>query len=255
MDNNNLQLGFSKLYGASVFDRESRKQKAQKALAILEDRLGDISRLDALDIGCSAGNSTIWYAQRFRHVVGADIDAAAVGHAYRHNRAPNIDYYVMDAQRLSFADNSFDVVICTHIYEHVPDASKLLREIGRVLKPRGVCYFTAANRLSLIEPHYRLPLLSVVPKRVSHAYLRLLNRGKFYYENHLTYWGLRRLVAGFDLDDYTMRVVKDPERFRAMDVIAPGSLKQKFSLLLLKTAYWLCPTYLWLLIKTRPPTA
>jgi SAM-dependent methyltransferase len=42
-----------------------------------------------------------------------------------------------DATRLSFNDNSFDVVIGNHILEHIPDDTKAITEIYRVLKPGG----------------------------------------------------------------------------------------------------------------------
>jgi SAM-dependent methyltransferase len=42
-----------------------------------------------------------------------------------------------DATRLSFNDNSFDVVIGNHILEHIPDDKKAMAEIYRVLKPGG----------------------------------------------------------------------------------------------------------------------
>ena len=84
---------------------------------------------------------------------------------------------------------------------------------------------------------------------MAHWYLRLLGRGSFYYENHLTYWGLRKLVSRFELLDYTIKVVEDPVRFHAAEVVRPGSLAQKISRLLLSVVYWACPTYLWLLKK------
>jgi SAM-dependent methyltransferase len=42
-----------------------------------------------------------------------------------------------DATRLSFTDNSFDVVIGNHILEHIPDDKKAMQEMYRVLKPGG----------------------------------------------------------------------------------------------------------------------
>jgi 2-polyprenyl-3-methyl-5-hydroxy-6-metoxy-1,4-benzoquinol methylase len=182
-------------------------------------------------------------------VTGIDIDETAVRHAAARNARPNVGYLVMDSQATALPDQRFDAVVCTHIYEHVPDASRLMREIHRLLRPGGVCFFSAGNRLCWIEPHYRLPLLSVLPRFLADRYLRLLGRGSSYYEKHLTYWGLKKLVSGFELLDYTIKVVEDPARFEAVDVVRPGSLQQKLSRLLLSVVYWACPTYLWLLKK------
>ena len=232
-----------------MFDAASRGQKARKAVAILQDHRPASSELDLLEIGCSAGYGTVVYAEAFRSVTGIDIDEPAVRHAIRVNARPNVRYLVMDSQQTGFPDASFDVVTCTHIYEHVPDARRLMREIHRLLRPRGVCFFSAGNRLCWIEPHYRLPLLSVLPKFLAHRYLRLLGRGSYYYENHLSYWSLEKLVSEFELLDYTLRVVEDPVRFHATDVVRPGSLQQQLSRRLLSAVYWACPTYLWLLEK------
>lgn len=252
MSGRDLQFGFSAAYGRTVLDKDSRRQKAEKVVAVLADHLGDLGELRALDVGCSLGNSTIWYAKRFRRTAAIDIDLPAVARAGRENSAPRLSYGVMSGQELAFADESFDVVICTHVYEHVPDARALLQEIWRLLKPGGVCFFSAGNRLQLVEPHYRLPALSIVPRWMASWYLRMLGRGRFYYEKHLTYWGLRRLVAGFDLIDYTVRVVTEPARFAATDVVEEGSRAQRFALFALRWAYWTCPTYVWLLRK--PPS-
>lgn len=43
----------------------------------------------------------------------------------------------MDIQAMPFAENSFDVVLCNHVLEHVADDLAALREIRRVLKPGG----------------------------------------------------------------------------------------------------------------------
>lgn len=238
------------MHSSTVYNAAGRKKKATKTLAILEDCLGNLEDRTILDIGCAAGLSSRWYARAVESVVGMDIDLPAVSFAKESNSDDNLSFVVMDSQRLGYPESCFDIVICNHIYEHVPDPHILMSEIHRVLKPDGVCFFSAGNRLSLIEPHYHLPLLSVVPKPMAHLYLRLIGRGSHYYETHLTYWGLRKLVSPFELIDYTLRVVRHPEKFNADDVILPGSFQQQVYLGLLKIVYWACPTYIWLLRKS-----
>lgn len=43
----------------------------------------------------------------------------------------------MDIHHIPFEDNSFDVVFCNHVMEHVEDDIKACAEINRVLKPNG----------------------------------------------------------------------------------------------------------------------
>lgn len=251
MTKSSLQLGFSNTYASASFDREGRERKARKVLAILEDGLGSLESLKLLDIGCSTGFMSHQYAKRFREVIAVDVDEPALLFAQESNPADNLKYVAMDSQKLAFPDASFDAVTCTHIYEHVPNPISLMREIHRVLKPGGVCFFSAGNRLSWMEPHYRLPLLSVMPKWLAHIYLRIVQRGHFYYETHLTYWGLRKLVSRFELVDYTVKVVQEPAKFSAEDMITPGSIKQKIILVILAVFYWICPTYLWVLRRSQ----
>lgn len=254
-DADNYQLGFSQLHHDEMFDEGRRRVKANKSLSILGDQLGDLSGLRLLDIGCSTGFMTALYADRFAAVTGVDIDQPAVEFARRNNSAPNIDYQVADAMATELPADSFDVVTCTHIYEHVPDARRLIAEVNRVLRPGGVCLFAAGNRLALIEPHYHLPLLSVIPKPLGSRYLRALGKGEHYYETHLTYWQLTELVAAFERIDYTRRAIAEPDRFWATDLIRPGSRKQRLALHLADHAYWLMPTYLWLLRKPSDTSA
>lgn len=247
------QHGFSLMHPEEMFDTEQRTRKAMKTLSVLSEHLAahgrDPAEMTLLDIGCSTGFLTQVYGTVFGRVVGVDIDEAGVAFATDNNQCPNVDFLVADSMALRLEDNSFDCVTCTHIYEHVPDARRLVSEIHRVLKPGGICYFAAGNRLKFMEAHYRLPLLSAIPKPLGHLYIRLAGKADHYYETHLSLWGLRRLVRDFQVTDYTTWIITDPERFHSTDMLAPGSLKQRLSLLILRAAYWLCPTYIWILRK------
>lgn len=54
----------------------------------------------------------------------------------------DVDYPGEDIQALSFADNSFDLVFCNHVIEHVPDDRKALQQIQRILRPGGKAVIT-----------------------------------------------------------------------------------------------------------------
>jgi len=43
-----------------------------------------------------------------------------------------------DVTALSFPDNTFDVIVCIHVFEHIDNDEKAMREVFRVLKPDGV---------------------------------------------------------------------------------------------------------------------
>jgi ubiquinone/menaquinone biosynthesis C-methylase UbiE len=43
-----------------------------------------------------------------------------------------------DICNLPFADNSYDVILCNHVLEHIPNDTKAMQELYRVLKPNGM---------------------------------------------------------------------------------------------------------------------
>lgn len=142
-------------------------------------------------------------------------------------------------------------VLNMHVYEHVADADRLMAEVHRVLKPGGICYLAAGNRIQWLEPHYRLPLLPVLPHWLAHRYLRVLGRGAHCYERHRTYWGLRRLVRVFRLHDYTRRMIEYPDRFAITYLFAGKGWKIRTAQWAARCAFPLMPSYVWVLEKAK----
>ena len=249
------QERFSETHAGEMYDAASRRLKAAKAVAILQDCLGDLSALRLLDLGCSNGLMTKFYGEAFKEVVGMDIDAPGIAFAQAHNTTPNIRYELSDGMNTGLPDGSMDVVTCTHVYEHVPDAALLLDEIHRVLRPGGACLFIAGNRLTWMEADNHLPLLSVLPRPLADRYMRVTGKGDRYYERTMSVWALRKLVSRFQVRDYSLRVLQEPERFHMTELVRPGSMKQRAAILALRAAYWLSPTFIWMLVKTNPAAA
>lgn len=234
----------------SLYNSDKRIKKADTIVRVCRDftHSEDLSQLDLLDVGSSNGIIDNYLANFFRQVTGIDIDEPAMAHARETFPRGNLRFEPGDAMQIGYPDNSFDVAVCTQIYEHVPDARRMFAEIFRVLKPGGFCYFSGNNRIMFMEPHYRLPLLSVLPRPLAHRYVRLAGKGSHYHELHFSYWTLKRLCKAFHIVDYSAAVVANPERFGVDYMIKKGSLKWQAANLMARYAKWASPL-MWILQK------
>ncbi len=249
MNHRGYQHDFAQSH-AEMYSDEGRVRKAITTRMILAEAFGDrLAHSSVLDVGCSTGIIDSEIAPWVGSLTGIDIDANAIEFARCRHVAPNLTFKLGDAMNIDAPESSFDIVLCAQVYEHVPDASRLMSEIERVLRPGGVCYFAATNRLNPMEQHYKLPFLSVMPVSWAHRYLRMLGRGTYYYERHLTGTQLRRLVSRFEVDDITERILEDPGRYEAAYMFTGRKLV--IARVIKRMAYWAFPGYVWLLWK-RP---
>jgi SAM-dependent methyltransferase/spore maturation protein CgeB len=115
---------------------------------------------DVLDIGCSQGIASILCARRGLTVVGVDIQADRVEYARSERDGEpedvrgRLDFRLADGSALDFPDASFDTVLMGEIVEHSEDASPLLAEAARVLRPQGLLVLTTPFGLSRHHDHY-----------------------------------------------------------------------------------------------------
>jgi SAM-dependent methyltransferase len=100
--------------------------------------LSDQGVESVLDIGCGSGEFAVPLGARLPRLryVGVDVSTAAVRAAQDLSR-PGA-YVAMDAERLLFADASFDAVISLYALEHFTHPQQTLHEMARVLKPGGM---------------------------------------------------------------------------------------------------------------------
>jgi SAM-dependent methyltransferase len=101
-----------------------------------------------LDVGCYDGYVLRQLLARARITgFGVDLAPAAIEKAASLSAGTDLTFMVSDGTLLPFPDESFDVVICSEILEHVGDLDAVIKELARVVAPGGQLYATMPNSL------------------------------------------------------------------------------------------------------------
>lgn len=112
--------------------------------ALLQAELSGHAGARLLDLGCGAGHVSFHVAPLVAEVVAYDLSQAmldVVARAAAERGLGNISTECGAAERLPFADASFDFVFSRYSAHHWSDLGQALREVRRVLKPGGVAAF------------------------------------------------------------------------------------------------------------------
>lgn len=101
-------------------------------------RTGDLKGKILLDLGCGAGESSVFFARKGAHCYAADCSQGMIALTRKLAllHGVEINTCLTNAVELPFANNVFDIVYAANLLHHV-DVHKTLMEIYRVLKPEG----------------------------------------------------------------------------------------------------------------------
>lgn len=151
-----------------------------------------------LDIGCGDGDVTQYLAEAMgtKDTYGLELSEEAVKISVK--KGIKASAHDVGAAPYPFEDDTFDVIYCGEIIEHVFDPEHLISEVKRVLKPTGICVITTPNlagwpnRFALLLGYQPFPT-SVSPHNEG--------LGKLFFKGNEGQWGHIRV--------FTLRALKE----------------------------------------------
>lgn len=103
---------------------------------------------EMIDVGCASGHQVFKAAEICKRVVGVDVGVEFIDTAKKiaaQNNVKNVEFLLIEGDKLPYPDQSFDRLICSEVLEHVIDVHPFLDELIRVVKVNGVVVFTVPN--------------------------------------------------------------------------------------------------------------
>lgn len=145
----------------------------------LDELLSCAAPASLLDVGCGEGVLVHRWATRMpsARIVGIDLQEESIQAGWADRVAPNLEYRVMRAENLPFAENEFELACAIEVLEHVPDPEHTLAEMARC----------SSGHLLVSVP--REPLWRML-NMTRGAYLRDLGNTP----GHLNHWSKRSFV-------------------------------------------------------------
>jgi ubiquinone/menaquinone biosynthesis C-methylase UbiE len=217
--------------------RYDTQVKKKTALHLLRKAKLTLSNKNVLEIGFGSGE-VLFSFDTSCHIHGIEISSSAISLANKRAAKKGYSSYEFkqaEDESIPFQGESFDIVIASHVIEHVKDDGELLDEIERVLTPGGFVIFLIPINEHYIDPNH-------LRKYSSISFINLLDRHHFKkmvysFENELLF----HLVEKFYFEKYNLRwklfgpVIAMIFNFPASQI--PFSLMQIIDRLLISLGY------------------
>ncbi len=207
-----------------TLDRQERIRQRYKAIkpgyrhaleiykALMDDLVSEDTCL--LDAGCGPGGLVKEYVGRAKLVVGTDRYATTFTHLAE---IPTLVEASLD--ELPYPANTFDLVTCSWVLEHLQTPAKTFAEMARVLKPGGHFLFITPNK-----NNYVVWLRRIIPNRPAKRIVyRIYGRDEEFinptYYRANGYQDLHRLLTGAGLQEERFEHVSDPSYLAVNEVM------------------------------------
>ena len=222
-------------------DEASRDKKFRKIASVLADYV-DLANCDVLDVGTSSGFIADRLSRVAKSVISIDItdERRAKG---------TFQFLRFDGAEFPLGDEAVDVAVSNHVIEHVVDQRGHLNEIHRVLRPGGVCYLATPNRFWLLEPHYRLPFLSWLPRATSERYLQVI-KATTWNIYPLSYSAISNLADDlFCVENQIPRILQNPAQYQLEEFQGVQRLLKHLPASAIRKLTFVAPAFILVLIK------
>lgn len=189
----------------AVVTDANRYRKALKIIHLLKEYT-NLSECELLDIGTGSGHVISRISQECRSATSVNVeDERVIKEGYTFQQVSDVV--------LPFKDQSFDIVISNQVIEHIPSQLKHMQEIHRVVRDNGIVYMATPSKFAIIEPHFKLPFLSWLPRSLADKYVQA--NGKDHFDVYpLSMRGLKKLAKNlFSVEDVMPRLLKNPKRY------------------------------------------
>ena len=165
------------------WDKEGEFKPLHRINPLRLDWIRDIASINGklvLDVGCGGGILADSMAHAGAQVTGIDLASKALRVAQLHaleSQTPNLNYREISVEALALQQpESFDIVTCMEMLEHVPDPSSVVHACAALVKPGGWVFFSTLNRnaksflFAVVGAEY---LLNMLP-RGTHEYAKMI---------------------------------------------------------------------------------
>jgi 2-polyprenyl-6-hydroxyphenyl methylase/3-demethylubiquinone-9 3-methyltransferase len=179
------------------------------------DRIAGLKGKRVLDVGCGGGILAESMAREGANVTGIDMGEAPLQVARLHLLESNleVDYRRIPVEQLADEQpESFDVVTCMEMLEHVPDPASVVNACARLTRPGGKLFFSTLNRnpksylFAIVGAEY---LLRLLPKG-THDYAKFIRPSEL--DNWIRQAGIQtRDITGLVYNPLTARYRLAPQ--------------------------------------------
>ncbi len=181
--------------------------------------LADIKANDlVLDLGCGNGQHSLRLAGKAGKIIAVDYNQIQLNIARKltkEHKIKHIKFIKLDLEKkLGFKNNFFDKILCLDVLEHLYKREQFLKEVKRVLKPKGLIFVSVPNKNtswkklqrkvglnSFADPDHKIEYtLQEVEKILSQLGFKILDIKPIVYDTSLA--GFIDLIGGISLKWY-----------------------------------------------------